>query len=67
MVSEMTVQMNSQVCGPTTLHPIAPVQIKVHLILAYGHQLEELSQSMTAQLDLTGTGIEHLKAGLVLS
>jgi hypothetical protein len=60
-VSEMTVQTDFQTYGPTTLHHVASVQMKVDSIWAYDHQLKELSQAMTARLELSGAGIEYLQ------
>lgn len=67
VLSKMTVQTTTQSCGATELQHVAPVNLKVDSIWAYGHEIKELSQSMTARLELSGTGIEHLQPDLVLS
>jgi hypothetical protein len=67
VISEMTVLTSPQTVGPTKLCHLAALSLRVDSIWAYGHQINELSQTMTARLELTGTGCEHLKAGLVLS
>ena len=66
-ISEMTVHTRPRTYGPTTLRAIASVEIRVDSISAYGHELEELSQTMTARIAVSGIGVEHLKEGLVLS
>ena len=67
VLSEMTVQITAQNCGPATLHPVASVEMKVDSIWAYGHFLKEISQTMTARLQLSGSGIDYLKVGFVLT
>ncbi|MGH7136446.1 MAG: hypothetical protein ACREHD_11955, partial [Pirellulales bacterium] len=42
------------------------VALRVDGIQAYGRQLDHLSPGMTGTLLLSGTGCQHLKAGLVL-
>jgi hypothetical protein len=66
-ISAITVEMTKKMAGPATLHHLAQIEIKVDSIWAYGHQLKELSSGMTARIEISGTGFEHLKAGLVLS
>jgi hypothetical protein len=65
--SEMTVETSSESCKARDLLPTAAVKLRVDVISAYRHQLQELSQSMTASLQLSGSGIEHIKVGMVLS
>jgi hypothetical protein len=66
-ISEITVERTPERYGPTTLHPIAAVELKVVAIEAYGRELTELTQSLTARMILTGTGGEQVKSDLVLS
>jgi hypothetical protein len=66
-VSRMTVQMIRQSYGHPIFDPVAQVEIRVDSISAYGRQIKFLSDVMTAALSVSGTGIENLKAGLVVS
>jgi hypothetical protein len=67
LVSSMTVQVSPEVCGPTTLNPIGSVELRIDSIWAYGRQIDELSQTMTARLELSGSGVDKIEPGLVLS
>ena len=67
VLSSMTLQTTAQIVGPTKLTNPVPVSIKVDAIWAYGHKIQELSQTMTARLETSGSGFEHLKSGLALS
>jgi len=66
-ISELIVQTTAQTVGPTSLRHLASVNMGVDSIWAYGQQLKELNQTMTARLELSGSGFEQLKVGLVLS
>ncbi len=46
---------------------ICTVDLKVESIWAYGKFLPEISQMMSARLEISGTGIDKIQPGLALS
>jgi hypothetical protein len=66
-ISEMTVHLAPDACGPTTLRRLASAELRIEAIWAYGRQIDELSRSMTARIIVKGECGISIRPGLVLS
>ncbi len=67
VLSEMITQMTPEVYGPSTLNGVASGRLEIKSIWALWSSTDELYPSMTARMELSGTGAEQIVSGLVLT